>query len=465
MNNNENIYKKYLKYKSKYLNLKNIIGGGDNLIDQLSEKHPKIFNKLSFVDKENAKKQLNTSDKIKNFIYLIDKGETFKVALYDVTTFKPDEIKIFLSYYDNKDYSSLIIFLKKYIHNEDILKKLTENEFFKDVYSKVYIEKIKDKRDKIFKLNFNEPPTLLYLSDPFYSDDKDPEFYYKWWNGKIKKYGEKTSKWIIYDEFKYYTINLFTSIINSYIIYKDNEKFAANELEILIGNFNIFRLFEEYNLFWNLYKSYIKWYKIRVGDSNSFKCDEIILVLDKILIKDYICILPLSFVPSQKKFLKLMAAPLYPLMGKHKVAHGNQDHPCWHIYHDLNFHLINFMYKGDDKDIIEYYKNQSKFFAEFFNKYYNNDRYIEYLFGLCHEDEFIIEITKNIIKEIKYSNNNNLLKKINETSKIFEGKDFIKDNININKDFISIEYQNTNVKDISKFFKDINEIITTNKLI
>ena len=345
--------------------------------------------------------------------------------------------------------------------------------FFKDVYSKVYIEKITEKRDNIFKLYNKQPPTLSYLSDPFYSEDKNPEFYYEWWMGKIEQYGEKTSEWIIYDEFKYYTINLFTSIINSYLIYKDNEKFAAEELEILIGNFNIFRLFKQYNLFWNLYKSYIEWYKVRVGDHNIYKCDvHIPMLSDNFLYKDYICILPFSFVPSQKKFLKLMAAPLYPLIGRHKRAH-TFNHPCWHISHDLLTHLQTFKYKGDDKDIIKYYEKQSKFFTEFFNKYYNNDRYIEYLFGLCHEYyDFIRLITTNIkgidINNINKENKNkNLLEKINVTSKIFEGKDYIKDNTNINirGDFISIKYQETNVNQISKFLKDINEIITTNQLI
>ena len=463
--------KRSKKTKKNKKNLKNIIGGGDNL-EQLFEKHQKkIFNELPFMGEKDFKEQLNTPDKIENFIKLIDKGETSKVALYDVTTYTQDKIGNFLSYYDNKDYSSLIIFLKKYIHNKGILEKFTENMFFKDVYSKVYIEKITEKRDKIFKLYYKEPPTLSYLSDPFYSEDKNPEFYYEWWMGKIEQYGKKTSEWIIYDEFKYYTINLFTSIINSYLIYKDNEKFAAKELEILIGNFNIFRIFKQYNLFWNLYKSYIEWYKIRVGDDDLYKCDVAIRKLsDNFLYKDYICILPLSFVPSQKKFLKLMAAPLYPLIGRHKKAHGRFTHPCWHIRHDLFMHLQQFKYKGDDKDIIEYYKNQSKFFAEFFNKYNNNDRYIEYLFALCHEyNDFIRKITKNIIQKINYLNfikeirNKNLLEKINVTSGIFEGKDNI--NINIVEDFISIEYQNTNVEEISKFFKDINEIITTNKLI
>lgn len=335
---------------------------------------------------------------------------------------------------------------------------------FYEIYCKIINDKISEKIKKGKKGNpilLDNPKSIQYLKDPFLNMKK-PSEYYKWWLSKINKYSEDTSKWNMIEELQFYFINLFTSIINSYLQFTNNDNYALDELDLLMGNIQIFYLFKTMNIFWETYKKYINWYNIRLSDYDI--CSDTIPYLDDTINKKYELILPVSLAPSPITFLKLFAAPIYPLISRHKTVHGNFSHPCWHIRHDLIIHLKYIKYNTlYNKSIKIYYKEVSDYLDRFFEKYHleRDKLYYELLFGLIHEPDDLLDHLKTTDLTI-HNKNNNFFERIKLQYKyLLDNYENLPDFFNIHREYIS----NKRIREISKekitkIFKEWVELIT-----
>jgi hypothetical protein len=243
---------------------------------------------------------------------------------------------------------------------------------------------------------YNEETTLQTSSisnliDVFYKD-KTVFFFNDWYY--TKKEAEPTIlNWEVFDEFKYYLINLLTSILNSYIEYPwfpDSTTFKKGILQFkdIIKNINLFKKDKKYKNFVTVYLSYLEWFKCRKGENKKHvkTCSDMI-ILFKSLIEKNIFVLPLSFVPNIPKFLSLVGgAPIFPFEAIYKSVHNDIiSHPCDNLFHDLEYHYTFFKNLYEDNYGIEkaYYTKLSKFINDLLIE--NNKILINLVFIVLHE--------------------------------------------------------------------------------
>ena len=224
---------------------------------------------------------------------------------------------------------NLIVVLEKEIPEINELLKKKAPEFYK-MYGSLYNDKIQKKiranTQKIKPLIKDETKDekvikqISYLTkdDQFYTKEK-PSDYYNWWlkkykdnqkfiknlerltptpmiQGKMDKYYRPTPTqeeerrikqifienpksclaWDVYEELKYYLINLLTSILNSYLKYKRDltkkegpslfSSFTKHKIKLIVlfEQFDVCLKEKRYYYFTELHLKYIDWYRIAI---------------------------------------------------------------------------------------------------------------------------------------------------------------------------------------------------------
>lgn len=334
-------------------------------------------------------------------------------------------------------------------------------QFF-EVYENIYKNKIEEKQQtytqRTSPLIKDETKDgikqISYLTkdDIFYTKQKPSDYYY-WWLGKYNanqtfietlklQQGPKTKidtlflenpesclAWDVYEELKYYLINLLTSILNSYLKYKrtltEKEK---TELVALFKHFDECLLNKQYYYFTELHLKYIDWYRIAIlkesdtlyNTYNKYvKCEEdyTIETFEKLLefdskdhpklvtakkatlydlisseektieqinklpnaisiykqqiLKPMEFTLPLSYSINVEKSIKLFAAPIAFFITKHTRVHNESAHPCYQIYHDLATDISEGVNDGGGHYTQYYFREDNNFMVLYFKKVSN----------------------------------------------------------------------------------------------
>lgn len=270
---------------------------------------------------------------------------------------------------------------------------------------------------------------LNYIKDDFVDINKTPMYYYKWWEENVDKH-EFTKDWQIFEDLKSYLINLFISIINSYLKYETRDEIKKNananlnsftkspqpestskykervaylakdELTKFIEKLNSIDMNESpFREYFELFQLFASWYDARIkkviimldGKKNKDEtCDiEYIKLLREHMNKKYEIVIPISSAISEYKFTRCFAAPIYLFGGRHMRTHydelseGGMDfvsgfiHPCDQLFHDLDFtlaHLRGYMKPGgldELSDIKTYYKEATNFLMNYYDKVRN----------------------------------------------------------------------------------------------
>lgn len=218
---------------------------------------------------------------------------------------------------------------------------------------------------------------------------------------------------------------------------KNNNSDSKSSFLIDLDNYlQKVELYQQIKSYRNLMKLCLIYFEIWKKYDNDYlkECNNIITAIRSINYdRDKYIYLPLSFVPSEKNFLRYYVAPIYPFVANERWAHAYTN-PCWLAYHDL---VIHFNYLFDYDTIIkktelftnysqqQYYELIFKIIHNIFDKNHNTILY-QILFNIIHEDGFfrrlndaftanITDDTHWIIKIEKYYNK---LSKIKDDKKM-----------------------------------------------
>jgi hypothetical protein len=306
------------------------------------------------------------------------------------------------------DDNDIDIFIKDKI-NKKIYDLLQKSKFYKEDYCTIINGKIQEKILKQTKplININNTRVKVvvkYLAEPFHNETKTPMDYYKWWSSKLNRYGNQSKNWVIFDELIFFYVNQLSRIINSYLKYTAGDKKFEDIIKLYLNNLDEFKKHKTYEYIYNIQISYINWYNNRIEKYQNDGCDSIISNFKnnftKSLDNPYL-FWPLSFVPSPEKFIRYFACPLIPFIGVNKRVHGNLNHPCWQINHDISLHGPYFAkeyYTIKNPDTPTDIKTFKKVYfekAEILDNIYKLENKVipRLLFVLIHEiSDFIIRI-------------------------------------------------------------------------
>jgi len=263
--------------------------------------------------------------------------------------------------------------------NIDIFNKFnTTCIFFRDIY----LKKINQKIDKKIMIKDNK---IQYIKEDFHDEIYTPQFYNEWYKKISKNFTINNDKMIFENEFDDFLINQISTIIN--ILNK------SKQFDILLDNY-----IEAINKYWstrkyidlmNISSEFILYY-------NTIYPDTYITVLYKLKEIGYFIYLPLSFIPSEKKFIRYFSAPIYPFINTIRVVHNAFDHPAWQISHDLNMHLNYFKFtKMQQHRSIEIFYNLS---TKILNDIYTTTdiNICKLLFMFIHEKNDFLRINLRI---------------------------------------------------------------------
>jgi hypothetical protein len=361
---------KYSKKKKKKVNLKG--GGYDDTINSILIDTPNVL-----------------PEEIR---YVLIKVSTSADELFFKQYIKVYEAKII----EKKSSSGMYAIIRDPGHQEKVVTIRASQTHHQDTtrprgstVDKQKLEEMKKIADtKEAEQNPKDTYSIAYLSDPFHSDNKTAQDYYDWYYEKRKN--PNILEWEVFEEFKYYLINLLTSLLNSYIQYPTNKKYAIPEFIQILKQLNKFAKEKTYNCFQELYYFYTQWWNERIAVPITYqRCNDNILIFNNFF-RDQIFILPLGFKPSIKHFLKLLCIPIYPLLARQKTVHPDHfpiTHPCGQIYHDLGVH-----YDARKPDIYKFKKPEEQMLSKKIQKYIDillrttdNDKLIKMTFLVFHE--------------------------------------------------------------------------------